>query len=457
MHTDKTIAAVSTAYGRGGVALIRISGKEAFAVASSLFTPKKIPFDKITPRRAVFGDICHQGRIIDSGLLTLFPASSSYTGEDTAEVSCHGGMLLTSLVLEAALDGGAVLADKGEFTFRALMNGRLSLSQAEAIPDLIDAQSVDKLRLSADNAGGAMEKRLADLRQRLTAVISSTYAFIDYPDEDLTELSVPDMTAILEELKQQTASLADSYRTGRAVCEGIKCTIAGRPNTGKSSLLNLLCGEEKAIVTDEAGTTRDVLEETVPLGRVLLRIRDTAGIRESDNRIEQAGIARAMDKIADASLVFFVLDASSPLTEEDERLASLLVTQGKEVIAVLNKSDLPGRIDKDRIRALFPRTVETAAKNGRGKEELAACVDELYNTAILDDGGEIVSTARLCAALRQASEDIAQAISALKEGFTQDIAALSLENALASLTDSTLRETADDIIQDIFSRFCIGK
>lgn len=455
MHTDQTIAALSTAYGKGGVALIRISGKDAFTVAKKLFVPKKIPFENITPRRAVFGDFYFHGKAVDNGILTLFPASSSYTGEDTAECSCHGGILLSELLLQAALENGAVLADKGEFTFRAMMNGNLSLSQVEAIPDLIEAESVDKLTLAAKNSGGALERELASLRERILKVVSSTYAYIDYPDEDLTELTESDMKAELGSIRDRIDRLLSTYRTGKAVSEGIRCAIVGRPNTGKSSLLNLLCGEEKAIVTPEEGTTRDIIEQTVPIGRILLRLSDTAGIRESDSTVERIGIDRAREAISLSSLVFLVLDSSSPLTPDDEKLFPLL--EGKECVLILNKSDLPGKLAPGEWETRFPHRVSLSAKTGEGKEKLVSLLDEMYRTDLIESEDAIVTGARVGAALKSASEDLSRALTALGDGFTQDIAAIELEHAIAMLDGKTAIETTDSILSDLFSRFCIGK
>lgn len=459
MNTGKTIAAISTPYGKGGIAVIRISGDEAFGIAGKIFVPKNISFADVQLRRAVFGSIIYQNNIIDKGLVVLFPSESSYTGEPVAEISCHGGILVTSLVLEAALSAGALLADPGEFTFRAFINGRISLSQAEDVGDIIDAQSIDKLCLAVKNSGGFLEERILSLRERLLKIISSAYAYIDYPDEDLTDISPSEMLEEMTSLKKQLDELASTYHTGRAVCEGIPCVILGRPNTGKSSLLNLLCGERRAIVTPVAGTTRDVIEETVSLGKVILRLSDTAGIRESDDYVEKIGVESAWEKYDSSHLVFLVFDSSQALTGDDFSLISSLSEKksGREIIPILNKIDLDTKIDAEYIERALGRTVLMSSLTGIGKDELMLRVDNLYKTSLIGSDTAIVTRARLHAAIKNASEHIEEAINSIKKGFTQDVASLSLESALCILDGERANTTPDKIIHDIFSRFCIGK
>ena len=274
------IAAASTPPGKGGVAVIRMSGEGAFEIARRAFLPMHGGFDSISPRRQTYGYIIDNEEKLDDVLLTLFPGPNSYTGEDTVEISCHGGILITRTVLELLFRLGARAAEAGEFTRRAFINGRLSLTEAEAISNLLEARSREQIRLASGTQRAHLSSRIAEIRRALTELMSSIYARIDYPDEDLGELDDREIFTRLSSVKENITRLASTYRTGRAISEGIATTVCGKPNVGKSSIYNLLVGEDAAIVTDVAGTTRDVLSDTVPLGRVMLRLSDTAGIRD---------------------------------------------------------------------------------------------------------------------------------------------------------------------------------
>ncbi len=457
---DRTVAAISTPYGKGGIAVIRISGAEAVRVADRMFRLSGgRTLGGTESNRAVYGEILSEGEVIDTGIATVFRAPHSYTGEDTVEISCHGGILLQRTVLSAALLCGASPAGPGEFSKRAFLNGKLRLSQAEAVMELIEAESVEKLRLTSAQARGALSGRLDRLSADLKRLIASTYAFIDYPDEDLTDVSVPELIRALDGLRGETAALLRTYRCGKAVCEGLKTVIAGKPNTGKSSFLNLLLGEERAIVTDIAGTTRDTIEETATLGGVLLRLCDTAGIRETDDAVERAGVARACDKLESADLVLALFDGAREADGDDlaflERLRRLK-EKGTEIFVLINKADLPARID----RGLFAEFSPVLSVSARGGDtaELQRCVEERFLSGQLSyDGTAILTNARQYAALSQADEALCRALDALKGGMTQDVAGLDMELALSRLAETDGRETAADITDEIFSHFCVGK
>lgn len=450
-----TIAAISTPPGKGGVAVIRLSGPEAFAIAARVFVPRgrRTPFD--APRTAIYGDFIEGGVRVDDGLAVAFPAPHSYTGEDTVELSCHGGVLITRTILEALLVAGATPAAPGEFTRRAYLSGRLGLSEAEAIATLLDAKSTAQVHLSA--ARGLLTDKVADLYRELLTLISSAEAIIDFPEEDLSEIPTEEFLARLQEAHRTTSSLADSYRTGRAVAEGIRTVIVGRPNVGKSSLYNLLLGEEAAIVSEIEGTTRDVLERTVPLGRVLLRLSDTAGLRQSTDLVESIGVGRAVAAAAEADLLLAVFDASHPLTREDLALFSLEARPDTVRVAVLNKCDLPSLLTEEELADKFHAVVSLSAKCGT-KAPLEAVLDRLFTDGELVIGdAPIVASARQYAALCRAREALSRALSGMEAGLFTDMVLCDLTDALASLGEVDGRTVNEEIVDEIFHHFCVGK
>ena len=452
---NTTIAAISTPPGKGGVALIRLSGAEAFTIAARVFRPhgKRLPWE--APRTAIYGDFLAEGVCVDDGIATAFPAPHSYTGEDTVEFCCHGGVLITRTRLEALFVAGATPAAAGEFTRRAFLSGRLGLTEAEAIATLLDAKSEAQLRLSASR--GLLAERIDGFYTELLALTSAAEAVIDFPEEDLAEIPAEEFSSRLSALSDRIGRLASSYRTGRAVAEGIRTVIAGRPNVGKSSLYNLLVGEEAAIVSDIPGTTRDVLEKTVPLGDVLLRLFDTAGLRDSDDPIERIGVTRARGALGEAELVLCVFDASLPLTEEDRALFDLPTREGAIPIAVLNKSDLPSRIEVSEIAQHYDRIIELSAKND-SSEALAALIGSIYTSGELTIGEDaIVSSARQYAALAKTREALHTALSALLGGLPADMYTADLEAALAALGEVDGRTVNEEIVDEIFHHFCVGK
>ncbi len=449
-----TIAAISTPPGKGGVAVIRLSGPEAFEIAARVFRPRgKIsPFD--FPRRAIYGEFLEGGAVVDDGLVTAFPAPASYTGEDTVELSCHGGVLITRTVLGALLAAGAVPAAPGEFTRRAYLSGRLGLTEAEAIASLLDAKSTAQVKLSASR--GLLAEQLDGCYRELLALVSAEEALIDFPEEDLSGLSEGELSSRTEALLARIRALLATYRTGRAVTEGVKTVILGRPNVGKSSLYNLILGEDAAIVSDTPGTTRDVLSRTVPLGRVLLRLSDTAGLRGgSEDPIERIGMERAYAAIREADLLLAVFDASSPLSDEDRALFSL---DGSGVrIAILNKSDLPERIEREEIRPHFSTVLSLSAKEGN-IEALRKTVEELFTDGELVIGeAPILASARQYAALSRGEAALTSALSALSAGAPTDMVLYELTEALSAIGEVDGHTVGEEIVSEIFSHFCVGK
>ncbi len=449
-----TIAAISTPPGKGGVAVIRLSGPDAFAIAAKVFRPrgKKSPFT--SPREAIYGDFLEGGTPVDDGLVTAFPSPASYTGEDTVECSCHGGVLITRTVLEALFAAGATPAAPGEFTRRAYLSGRLGLSEAEAIASLLEAKSAAQVRLSASR--GLLSERILSLYSELLSLVGAEEALIDFPEEDLSELAEGELYTRLTALSERITSLLESYRTGRAVTEGVRTVIVGRPNVGKSSLYNLLLGEDAAIVSDTPGTTRDVLSRTVPLGRVLLELADTAGVRASCDPIEKIGVERAYAAAREADLLLAVFDASAPLTEEDRALIAELPA-GPTRIAILNKSDLPLKIERGEIEKHFPTVLVLSARLGEA-EVLKDTVEALFTDGELVIGeAPIVASARQYASLARSRDSLAAALAAERASAPTDMVLYDLKEALSALGEVDGHTVGDEIVSEIFSHFCVGK
>ncbi len=452
-----TVSAISTAYGKGGIALIRVSGPDAIAVAERMFLPRNGKSVSLLPaRQAVYGRILYNGEPLDDGILTLYRAPNSYTGEDCAEISCHGGVLLSAKVYESTLLSGASPAGPGEFSKRAFLAGKISLTGAEAVIDLINAETEDQLALAGENSRGRLSKTVKVLYEKLTALLAQVYVSVDYPDEDLSDISDGELLSSLVCLREEVQTLCDSYRTGRAVMEGISTVIVGRPNTGKSSLLNMLLGRERAIVSPVAGTTRDTVEETVTLGRVLLRLCDTAGLRETDNLVEKMGVAKSLEKLRDAQLVLAVFDGSERAREEDILLIEKLRARRTETLVILNKSDLPALFDYSLLEGFTVLSLSALEKEPPG--ELSSLVEKLFISDIVNYKERAVLTnARQALAAGNALTALDCAIEVLRRGESRDMAAFDAETALRYLAETDGRSVGEDIVSAIFSRFCVGK
>lgn len=446
-----TVAAISTPRGKGGVALIRISGEDAISVCRKVFLPASGKDICDYPAgKAVHGYFRDEDGNFDDGMATVFIAPRSFTGEDTAELCCHGGVLVQEKLLRACFAAGAVPAGAGEFTRRAYINGKITLSQAEAVGGLIDAHSEKHLAVSLRQLDGNISKKIDSVCSKLILTAATVYAYIDYPDEDMTDMSVEEMLGALKEVKDELNRLAGTHKYGKAISEGIPTVIAGKPNTGKSTLMNLLCGTDRAIVTDIAGTTRDVITEQVKVDDILLNLADTAGIRESGETVEAAGIKRSIKEIEKASLIIAVFDCSNPLDSEDMELISLLEDKKDRVITVMNKCD-KGRISV----APFENAVYMSAATGDGENELKEKI-RIFSGSSQADSEDIIVSARQYAAIRRAMENIDDAITAL-DGFTQDISGECIERAISALGEIDGRTATQEIVNEIFSHFCVGK
>ena len=452
-----TVAAVSTPRGKGGIAVIRISGDESAAVLRRCFRPAgKAPWD--APRLACYGTVMRGEEEIDTGLCTFFRSPASYTGEDSAEISCHGGTAVTAAVLEAVFAAGAVPAEAGEFTRRAFINGKLSLTEAEAVGRLIDADTDSRRRLANSAAGGRLKSAAEDICASLRGVLAALYAAIDYPDEDIGDEGEREIEGVLCAAEEKLKTLISTYRTGSAVADGVVTAIAGAPNSGKSSLYNLLCRSDRAIVTDVAGTTRDTLWETVDAGGVTLRIADTAGIRDTQDRVESAGISRALQVMESAELVIAVFDGSRPLSQEDRALAKHLRDAPAAKICVINKSDLPLCVKETDTGDFFDEYVIMSAATGEGADRLYGAVSRIYNSdGISLEKDAVLWDARHKATAEKALELIDASLKGLRMGDPLDAVCTLAESALAEMGMLDGRGVTEDIVSEIFARFCVGK
>lgn len=451
---ERTIAAISTALGEGGIAVIRISGETAIETADRCF--KAISGERLSSLpgyHAAYGTVTDGENTIDDAVALVFRAPKSYTGEDVVEISVHGGRIIARQVLRTLLDCGAVPAENGEFTKRAFLNGKLDLTRAESIMGLISAQNDAALRISRDAHDGRISREIGEITDRLLETAASLAAYADYPDEDLPELSPERFAELLGSAERRISTLLETYDAGRIIREGIDCAIVGKPNVGKSTLMNMLSGTERSIVTDIAGTTRDIVEETVRVGDIVLRLADTAGIHETDDTVERVGVDRARKRIENAGLILAVFDSSSPFTDDDRALLHSL--QGKCAVIILNKSDLAVCTDLTEFEG-FP-IVETSAKNGSGLAELTEAIAQITKTAYLDPDAAVLISERQRACAARAADAVKEAFAALDCGCTLDAVGVCIDDALTALLELTGQRVTEEVTNEVFRRFCVGK
>lgn len=453
------IAAISTPLSSGGVSMIRISGSDALSAAKAVFKPKYPvrDIDKMDGYTAAYGDIMSGDKKLDDGILLVYRAPHSYTGEDVAEITCHGGILITKKVLKSCLDAGARLAAAGEFTKRALLNGKLSLTEAESVIDLINAGSEQLISCATAQKDGALFRRTEALCEELANTASEIAVWIDYPDEseDEDEISRADWLGAIGRIKDDIADLLDSYDSGRVMKEGITAAIAGKPNAGKSTLMNLLTGTQKSIVTDIEGTTRDIVEETVMLDDIILHLSDCAGIRETSDTVERIGVEKMLSRLNTAQLIFAVFDGSRTLSDEDFDFIGRI--EGKNVIPIINKSDLDQTADIDFISQRLGKAVVISAKSGDGLAQLSQAVRERCRIKRLDPSAGFLANERQYRCADEAMRHVTAAYDALYGGMTADVAGLELEAALSALYELSGKSASDEVIDRIFERFCVGK
>ena len=460
MRLFDTIAAVGTPRGKGGVAIIRISGPDAIKIGNKVFAAaNRKPLSELTAGRLYYGEIkMPSGEAVDDGLAVAFYGPRSFTGEDTVEINCHGGALITQKVLSAVLAAGARAAEAGEFTRRAYVNGKMRLSEAEALGEMLEAVSDSQLKLARSGVRGALADKIDEIYGGLRRTLTSIYAAIDFPDEDLSEMSREEICISLADSLSEIKRLSATYSTGRAINDGVLTVICGRTNAGKSSVYNRILGYDAAIVTDIEGTTRDLLRETATLGKTLLRLCDTAGFRETDDTVENIGIERTRAEIDRAELILAVFDRSRPLTEEDIDIARAAVSRGVSAVALFNKSDFETLCDMSAVESLFSHKLNISAKDGQGLDLLSELIDELFIDGEIEIGSDAVVTgARQYASLISAAESLTVALDDLYADIPLDLCCVTVENALSQLGEVDGRELGEEIVSEIFSRFCVGK
>jgi len=460
MKLYDTICALSTPVGTGGISVIRVSGSEAFDVTEKIFKSKSNKKIKdMKGYTVLLGDIVDsQGYTIDEVLVSKFIAPNSFTGENVIEISCHGGIAVVKLIIKELINSGARTAENGEFTKRAFLNGKVDLSQAEAVIDIINANDEYNVYSGENQLKGILSDKINTIRNKLVDVVSSVIAVIDYPEEDIDEIEMSEIIGNLEICIEDIRDLKKTYNTGKIIKEGAKIVICGKPNVGKSSLLNSLLKENRAIVTDIAGTTRDVLEESLNIDGLKARIIDTAGIRESDDVVESIGINKAMDNINSADLILFLIDTSIPLSEEDLSLAGIL--KDKKVFVILNKTDLKNNCDIEVIKNLITDAefINISAKEEIGINDLTDKIKEMILDGKINVKEDLyITNERHYEKLINAEEYLDKVITDLKVGIFPDIVTIDLENAISSLGEITGLTVSEEIIHNIFSKFCLGK
>ena len=455
------IAAIATGHSPTAIGIIRVSGEGCFALCDQVFRAANgRPFPEQPSHKMVFGEMLDaESRVIDRGLAVRFPGPHSYTGEDSAEFHCHGSPVVLRELLDALFAAGARQAKAGEFTQRAFLNGRLDLTQAEAVIDLIDAETATAARNAAAQLDGGLRRVLEPIQDSLLDITSRFYAVVDYPDEDIEDVKPEQVAEALSSAEKQLSSLLATCQRGKVLKSGVRTAIVGRPNAGKSSLLNALAGYERAIVTDIPGTTRDTVEESVLCGGVLLRLIDTAGIRDTEDVVEQKGVERSRKALESADLVLAVVDGSVPLTDEDLEVLRL-AAENPRWIAVFSKCDLwdtkahsVGIIGSPAPAA----SVTLSSVTGEGLGDLENAVAALFPAGDPKEAGSLLTDQRQEEAARQARDAVRRAKDALENGLTPDAVLNDAEEALDSLGELTGRTAKEEIVSRIFSRFCVGK
>ena len=459
----ETIAAISTAMGNGGIGIIRMSGKESFKILEKIFRNnkgEKIDLNKIKGYTIQYGTIVDSKteEKIDEVLVSFFKNPKSYTREDMCEINSHGGMVVEKQILEQCLKNGAILAEPGEFTKRAFLNGRIDLSQAESIMDLINSKTEKESKASINQLQGDLSNRINEIRHDLLDIMADIEASIDYPEYDIEEVTNSKALGILENTKNKLESLKDTFKSGKILKEGIKTAIIGKPNAGKSSLLNKILKEERAIVSEIEGTTRDTIEEFITIKGIPLKIIDTAGIRKTSDKIEEIGVKKALDIAKDAELVLVILDNSKDLTEEDKEILKL--AESKNSIILLNKVDLKENNleNSEELNKLNKKIIKISAKNGNGIEELYNEIENMFQIKNLETDREIIITnIRHKNQIEYAINNIDEAMNAVKNNLPIDIISISIKQTLEDLGKITGENVSEDIINEIFSKFCLGK
>lgn len=453
---SRTIAAVATGNSAAGIGVIRISGDNAVEIAEKVFAAVDgTPLSALKGYTAKFGNVYADGEKFDNAVALVFRAPKSYTGEDVVELSVHGGIFIVEKTLKAVFSAGAMPAEAGEFTKRAFLNGKIDLAQAEGVASLISAQGQEAARASFNMLQGSLSNKINSVLDELISCSASMAAWVDYPDEEIPDLQEDSLMQILESSRRALIELIKNYDNGRVMTQGIDTAIVGRPNAGKSTLMNMLAGREKSIVTHIEGTTRDIVEESVRLGSMVLHLADTAGIRESDDLVESIGIKKAVERIDTSSLILAVFDNSQVLSDDDMMLIESC--KGKPSVAVINKTDLEAVLDTEKISSCFDKVVHISAKNNLGADELERAVRELFGVEGFDSSQPILANQRQRLCVSNALDHINQAIDGAKLGITYDAINVMIDSAVDELLSLTGQKATEQVVNNIFSRFCVGK
>lgn len=456
MSDLSAIAAISTPLGTGGVGIIRISGKNATEIADRIFVSvngKKLSSSK--GYRAYFGRIFDGETAVDEVVCLVFRAPHSYTGEDVVEINCHGGVVLLKKILRLVLQNGAQAAAPGEFTKRAFLNGKLDLSEAESVMTLISAQGEQGANAAFNQLEGSLSRKIEKINSSLLSLAAHIAAWVDYPDDEIEELGNNELYSTMHNAHLELCALLSNFDSGMAVTNGVEAAIVGKPNVGKSTLMNLLTGYDRSIVTEIEGTTRDVVEETVNLNGCILRISDTAGMRETGDIVEKLGVERSKKKLERAAIVFAVFDLSKPLSDDDKELID--ECKDKNVIPIVNKTDLEPRLDVDYIKNKLGSPLFISAKSGDGYNELCDRVAELMGTKNFDTTSAMLVNERQRICCQKASDALKDALEALNLGLTPDAIGVCIDDAIAALLELTGQKASEAVVDEVFKQFCVGK
>ncbi len=456
---SNTIVSISTAPGIGGIGIIRMSGNETFEILNKIFKPKKEQkIEEIKGYTMKYGEIIDNNQIIDEVLVSYFKAPKSYTTENMCEINSHGGSIIVKKILEICLKNGADMAEPGEFTKRAFLNGRIDLAQAESVIDVINAKSDREAKSGIKQLEGALSKEIKDIKQEIMNVLVNIEVTIDYPEYDTPEVQKQELTMMLEKVEKKLSQLEESFDNGKIIKEGIKTAIIGKPNAGKSSLLNTILKEERAIVTDIEGTTRDTIEEFVTVKGIPIKLVDTAGIRNAKDEVEKIGIQKSIEEAQNADLIIAIFDSSKELTNEDKEILDLI--KGKKAIILLNKTDLPSKIDENnkQLKENAKNIIKISAKNNQGINKLYDKIAEMFSLNQINlDNEVLITNVRHKNIISKALQNVKKANEAILVNMPIDIVTIYIKEILEDLGEITGEYVTEDIINEIFSKFCLGK